>query len=68
MGGSAVGSVIAEAATTVPGTTVAPEVTTVTTKVAASATKKSSGPVLLPRFSTYLGTFLLGLALGRVLH
>ena len=67
MGGSTVESVIAEALTTVPGTTVSPELTTVTTRVAASATKKSSGPVLVPNSSAFVSALLLGLVLRRVL-
>ncbi|CAF9930445.1 hypothetical protein IMSHALPRED_008175 [Imshaugia aleurites] len=66
-GGSTVGSVVAEAVTTVPGTTVAPEVSTVTTRVAASATKKSSGIVVMPNCYAFVGALLMGLVLRRVL-
>lgn len=67
-GGSTIGSVVAEALTTVPGTTVAPEVTTVTTRLAASATKKSSGTVLIPNCPAFLFTFLMMMVLVRVLN
>ena len=66
-GGSTVGSVVAEALTTVPGTTVAPDVTTVTTRLAASATKKSSATALMPKYSAFVGAFLMRLVLRRVL-
>ena len=66
-GGSTVASVVAEALTTVPGTTIAPEATTVTTKLAAP-TKKSLGSILMPNYSAFVGTLLMGLVLTRLLR
>ena len=67
-GGSTVASVVAEALTTVPGTTIAPEVTTVTTKLAASPTKKSLGGILMPNYFAFVGAFLMGLVLTCLLR
>ena len=68
VGGSTITSVVAEAVTTVPGTTIAPEVTTVTTKLAASPTKKSLGSILMPDCYAFVGAALMGLVLTRFLR
>ena len=57
-----------EAVSTVPGTTVAPEITTVTTKLAASATKKGFGTVLMPNYCGFISAALTGWILRLVLN